>query len=113
MQPKNNARIKCVSIYAPIHNVVCVDEDQNIWKGERVIEEGTPIDFASIIYFSRSYYPDDYLNDKVFTEVEFGPELLGFPFVLVPKEKILFSYDPPSIISRPDIKLSKSKLQGF
>ena len=114
MEPSNDARLRASSLYAPICNYTKVktkDKKRNIWKGCRVIEPGSPKDQVLIIYFSREYHPNDYLNDKILTEIEFnGEEIIGFPFMLIPKEKILFSYDPPSaLIVKPAIRLTEPR----
>ena len=104
MQPSNNARIQSATTYLPVTNIVCVDEDQQIWKGDRVIEPGTPSDQYTIIYFSRKYDPENNDWDKINPEYEFTDEdIIGFKFLLIPKEKMLFGYDPPGTIIKPII----------
>ena len=106
MQPTNNARIKCISVYFAVHDYALIDKGQGIWRGNRVIEVGTPADAFTSIYFTRESRPDDVLQEYEFESTK----LIGFPFLLVPKDRMLFGYDEPSNILKPDINLSKPNL---
>ena len=108
MQPSNNARLKCFGSYVPLTNVVCVDTEQNIWKGERVVELGTSPDAMTTLYFSRDYNPEENEFDRMISEKIFpDASIIGFDFVLVPKDKMLFGYDPPSTIIKPFMDAGK------
>ena len=108
MQPKNNARIHTVTTYFPVADIFCVDKKQKVWKGERVIEPGTPEDVYTVIYFSRKYDPDVNDWDKMNPEYHITEkDIIGFEFWLIPKEKMLFGYDPPGRIIKPIITQGK------
>ena len=114
MQPSNNARMHTVNTYFPVTNMVCVDEKQNIWKGERVVEQGTPDNVASIVFFSRTHDPENNDWDKINPPYEFkDTSIIGFKFWLIPKEKLLFGYDESATILRPNIKLTKPRFDGM
>lgn len=108
----NDARIKCFGSYVPVRNTEIVDAKQKIWKGERIIEPGTPQDAAKTVYFSRTFDKDSDL-DKLFKEFHFTDNtILGCEFWLIPKEKLLFGYDeaPGEGIALPPIKLTKPRI---
>ena len=107
MEPKNNARIKCVSLYAPVYDYFLHDKKQGIWRGKRVIEPGTPVNEFTEIYFTRN--DPEYAKEKgLLLEFEFkSKDLIGFPFLLIPKGDMLFGYDAPGIIVKPNIVLTK------
>ncbi len=107
--PKDDAVIKCLSQYIPVVDPELVDAKQKLWKAERVLEPGTPDNAADIVYFSRRSVPDNDF-DKLWPEIEIKNErIIGKPFFLVPKDKLLFTYDPPSmIIKRAPIQRKKS-----
>ncbi len=103
--PMSDARLKCFSDYTPVRDVEVVDAKQRIFKGKRVIEEGTPDNVMTVIYFRRSDKRDPQrTSTHPMTEIEtMWPELhfhdhtiLGYEFYLIPKVKMLFGYDPPS-----------------
>ncbi len=105
MEPTNNSRIKCMSIYAPIYDYFVHDKKQGIWRGKRVVEPNTPVDVFTEIYFVRANNP---LEPNEIPEYEFkNKDLIGFPFLLIPKGNILFGYDAPSTILKPAIQLRK------
>jgi len=107
---RNNSQIFPLGGKVPICNYELIDEAQQIWKGELVLNASSRADEAKTIYFSRFYQPEVNDLDKIFTEVIFDDaELLGVPFILVPKEKFLFGFEKGSasiIIPRKPI-LSK------
>lgn len=102
----NNARIKC-SGYMPVKDAVVIDEKQKIWKGTRVLEPGSPEDYFVEVIFSRDYNPEKNEFDIMFKEIIMDSTLLGYDFIMVPKDKIVAFYDPASLIAKPDIKLSR------
>jgi hypothetical protein len=102
---ENNARIKC-SGYIPIRNAVQLN-NSSLWKGKRVLEPGSPEDYFVEVIFSRDYNEEENDFDKIFKEHNMDETLLGFSFIMVPKDKVVAFYDPPSMIAKPDIKLSR------
>lgn len=101
-----DARMRCFGSYVPVKNIVIVDTKQKIWRGDRIVEPGTPEDAMMIVYFNRTFDKDSDL-DKLFHEYVFTDNtILGFEFWLIPKEKLLFGYDPPSSIIKPALKFA-------
>lgn len=106
--PMSDARMKCFSDYTPVRDIEIVNTKHQVWKGNRVIEEGTPEGVMTILYFRRR---DKRTDAPKLTELEtLWPEIhihdatiIGYEFWLIPKIKMLFGYDPPSstIIKAP------------
>ena len=75
-----------------------------MWKGTMVPHltrsmGKTPDD--KIVFFTRNYQPDVNDMDLVYPEIEFKSKaIIGVKFWLIPKEKLLFGYEEPSIIER-------------
>ncbi len=87
--------------YVPIKDVECVDESQHIWKG-RIVDHPNKAFQTEWVYFSREYLPAVNELDQIYKEKTFDDKINGVPFLLVPKEKLLFGYFPPSIIHMPN-----------
>ena len=91
---RNNATIFPMGGCIPIceYEVYLKTEDMNIWKGKLVISpksKGAP----DTVFFSRKYQPEINELDQIFVEMEIETtDLIGIPFILVPKEKMLFGY---------------------
>lgn len=103
--PISDARMKCFSDYTPVKDIEIVNTKHQVWKGKRVIEEGTPEGIMTVIYFRRRDKGDPQRsNVPKLTELEtLWPEIhihdatiMGYEFWLIPKIKMLFGYDPPS-----------------
>lgn len=101
-RPKlNAARFYSIGSYRGFYDIKCVDEKKQIWKGRPIIEpsmQKSPIAaklVSSWVFFTREY--DDRNDwDRLYHEHWFEDEsILGQKFLLVPKEKILFAYEPP------------------
>ncbi len=107
MEPQNNARIKCTNLYFAVTNLECVDEKNDTWKGERVIEPGTPSDILLDVFFYRTYDKDNAVDMMLHEHEITDTSIIGFKFWLIPKEKMLFGYDRPTSIIKPNIKLTK------
>jgi len=112
LQPQNNARIKCTNLYFAVTNLECIDEKSSIWKGERIIEPGTPSDVLLDVFFSRTYDKDNAVDLMLHEHEITDTSIIGFKFWLIPKEKLLFGYDGPSTIIKAPIKLSKPSMFG-
>jgi hypothetical protein len=110
VEPKNNARILCGrdnfavtdlervggTIQPPFEDGPAVKE---IWKGKRIFEPDTPQNEVETVYFSRCYSRDNEVDKMLHGEVHItDKDVIGYEFWLMPKEKILFGYDPPSSI---------------
>jgi len=106
---RNNATLVPMGGLVPIERYEVYDKERKIWKGHLVIPatSGAP----DIIYFSRNYQPEINELDQIFVEIEFtDTEILGVPFLMVPKEKFLFGYFKGSdTIVIPKIKISDSR----
>lgn len=106
---KNNARIKTLGAYWPVKDIEPVDKEQKVWKGKRINEIGLPEGVLDWVFFSRDYKPEVNEYDQIIREIEFTDEsILGYPFWLIPKEKLFFGYDPPSILAKPDLRPTNS-----
>jgi len=99
----NASRIFSFGTYKPLYDIQCIDEERKIWKGRPIVE---PLDKKvpaamvekmrqSWIFFHRNY--DDRNDwDKFYREHEIVDEsIAGQKVLLVPKEKLLFAYEPP------------------
>jgi len=95
----NDARVYSFGNYKPLYDLKCVKGD--VWRGRPVIEpQMTKLPGfnqkafeATWIFFVRRY--DDKNDwDRLYHEIELGPEWIGQPFILVPKDKLLFAYEP-------------------
>jgi hypothetical protein len=109
---ENNARLKC-SAHVPLKNIKIVDTKQGIWRGERIIEPGSRTDEMLHQFFWRlkkGTKPEDLGEiDRMYPEFHVHDAgVLGEEFWLIPKQRILFGYDPPSSsIFKAPIPLSK------
>lgn len=97
----NAARIHQFGTYRLFYDIKIVDEAQKIWKGRPVPEadwQKNPMarDMEkSWVLFTRVYSKENDW-DKVYPEYEIKDAgLFGQKILIVPKEKILFSYNPP------------------
>jgi len=98
----NNARIQTFGAYIPVYDVEEVNRKKGIWRGKRIVEPEMREEEWPFVYFSRLYDPETNDLDKIFPELQWDdPELLGVPFVLIQKEKLLFRYMPSSLIALP------------
>lgn len=105
----NNARINSFGGYKALYKIEPIDEEQKIWKGKPVVEPQMARSLPSAqlmqamrgwMIFSRRY--DDRSDwDRMYPELSFDDKLIGLPFLLVPKEKLLFAYDEPTAIELP------------
>jgi len=106
MSKLNNAQIKCIGCIA-IYDYEEVDAEQNIWKGTPVFQAEADIEERTI-FFSRKYDRVNSDVDRMLDEYVVKDEsVIGVPFILIPKEKMLFLYQPPSTIIRVPTKVSR------
>jgi hypothetical protein len=117
-KPKlNNARMYTTGSYRGVYDVKCVDEERKIWKGRPIVDARIAempqmkgqVD-TGWVFFSREY--DDRNDwDRLYHEIEFEDEsILGQKFLLIPKEKMLFGYDPPTegiILPHPAVRIRR------
>jgi len=99
---RTNATIIPMGGLVPIHDYeeYLKTDTVNIWKGRVVIPpvQGAP----DVVYFSRKYQPEVNELDQIFVEIEIeDTELIGVPFLLVPKEKMIFAYSPSTFLHLP------------
>ena len=111
MIPTNNARVLTLNGYQMVTAVELVDAEQGIFKGEIVKQPEQKNSVGSTLFFRRDSGVDTEF-DSMWPYIDFKTtELIGFPFVLVPKEKILFIYDEPSVIIKPMIDTNPRRKQ--
>ena len=110
MNKPNNACVFVSNKYRAVYAIEEVDAERKIWRGKPlpmpIKVEGkhpsflTPPEHAWT-YFSRNYNPDNDW-DRYYPEFEITDEAIaGVPFLLVPIEKYLFGYEPPTMIALP------------
>jgi len=115
-EPDEDARIMCLGHYRAIYDWKWVDTEQKIAQGRPVIQPGMQeADVQRLIFFSRAYHPESSDLDKIFPEIEIKrKDIIGVPFLLVSKEKLLFGWEPASAtIARPPIKLARARPRGL
>ena len=103
MTKLNNARLTVMGKYRAVYDIELVDEKKEIWKGKPYIEptqRETPSAMKAtkhgFTFFSRHFDPANEW-DVFYPEIEIVDEtIIGIPFLLVPSEKLLFGYDPPT-----------------
>lgn len=110
MTKPNNACVFVTSKYRAVYDIEEVDAKQKIWKGKPLplpIDEGKGrpamlmAPARSWTFFSRMYHKENDW-DRFYPEIEFeDEEIAGVPFLLVPIEKVLFGYEPPTVIALP------------
>ena len=112
----NNAFIKSTGSYFILYDIQEIDYDRKVYKGRPVplmAGGGNPGPLpdnaveVEWIFFSREY--DDRNDwDRLYHEIIFeDEELIGAPFSVVPKEKILFKYNSPTTIILPKAQVGK------
>jgi len=99
----NQARMQSFGAYRAFYDIQPVDEEKKIWRGRPIIEASVQQKFGGTpealqtgwVFFTREY--DDRNDwDRLYHEFWFeDARILGQPFLLVPKEKLLFGYNPP------------------
>lgn len=108
-KPNPKARMETFGGYKAVYDIQPLDEDQKIWRGRPVIEarggkSAPPGITAQMqrgwVIFSRRY--DDRSDwDRMYPEITLDDKLFGAPILLIPKEKLLFTYDEPTSIELP------------
>lgn len=104
----NNARIACYG-FACIYDYQKVEGD--IWVGRVLIDRNLSaqkkLSQGQPIFFSRLYDKEND-QDRMLHEYDVKDEdIIGVPFLLVPSDKLLFLYEPPSTIVKAPLKISK------
>lgn len=109
-QKKNEeARLQVQAEFFALYDIEPYDVEQNIYKG-RLLEQCRVGPFKDVddkveFFFSRDYDPENNDMDKIWRELNFGDELVGTKFTLVPGNKIRLFYYPETLI-----KLAKGKI---
>lgn len=97
-EKRNNARMIIQNRHIPVTNIEVYDLKKEIYTGDVVKQtmEYEQMGFH-IVFFSRHYDPENEY-DKILKEYDFEADdtLLGIPFTLIPQQKILFIFDPPT-----------------
>lgn len=111
MLATNNASILPMNGYMAVGNVEMTDTKNNVFRGEIVRNRDQNEIKAKWVYFRRDSGVDVEF-DQMWPYMDFESEdLLGFPFLLVPKEKILFFYNEPSFIIQPIVEKKRRGIQ--
>lgn len=101
----SNARIVPLRGQMPVCDIECVDDAQGIWKGTCIPTQGMPDDMNKTVFFSRKYDRENNDFDRIVNELEItDTSILGIRFWLIPKEKMLFGYEPASTILKAPIQ---------
>ena len=105
--PRNNSRLILVNPLVPVCDYVEYDKSQNIWRG-RLMQDtdiALKMDFDEV-FFCREYNKENEF-DKILQEFFFkaDDDVAGIPFILVPKQKILFAFKPSSTIAMPPMRI--------
>lgn len=99
---KHTGRLRTLGGYIPVADAELIDEDHCVYRGNRIMEPNTPEDEAGDVFF-QCWEPDEpgLLGSayKVFKIDDIS--VLGFPFWLVPKDRVLFYYDKYSSVIVP------------
>jgi hypothetical protein len=104
---KNNPHVKNAFIrpfnrLVAVTNVEVFDEKLSIWRGDIIKNADQKDTLGKEIFFSRSYDKDANELDMCLNEYEITDEdVIGFPFLLIPSEKILFAYEKGTLIQIP------------
>ncbi len=102
----NNARILCFHHMA-VYDVEVTDKERGISRGKILADKMSKQKTGTIVFFSSLYSPDNDMDKMLHHHDIVDEELCGVPFVLVPKEKILFIYEKPSTIVLPPMKIQR------
>ena len=93
----NSADARFTNHFAFIE-IEVVDEKIGLWKGKPIMPSG-PEEAFKFGFFSRKYDRKNSDIDRMLEEFWVEDEsILGVKFLLVPREKVLFAYNPPSSI---------------
>lgn len=116
MNKRNNARISGTGIYLPICKVEqVIAQPIALWRGFLVTEDSTSESERGFIYFTRTYHPDTNEYDKIYPEIPVkDKDIIGLEFLLVPKEKVVFRYQPPTeggIMLPPSMKQERGHIK--
>lgn len=88
----------------PLNNLIPIKDfkqfKDEIWVGEIVLPEHAEV-YGKTIYFSREYNPANTVDQMIREYYIDDISVLGFPFLLIPKDKALFQFEPASTIIRP------------
>ncbi len=96
----NNADVRFINHFA-FYDIKVVDEEEGIWKGIPILPVAKD-DEHGLGFFSRRYNREDSDIDRMIEEYYIRDKsILGVEFLLVPREKLLFAYNPPSFIMKP------------
>lgn len=104
----NNATLQSFGSYVAVYDIQTVDEKQKLFKGRPVPFRSTssPLPSQNNIaewFFFTGEYDDRNDWDRLYHEYSFDESLIGQPFKMIPKEKLLFKYDAPTFLAMPDL----------
>jgi hypothetical protein len=99
--PVQPARIRTFNKLIALRDIEQYKDD--IWKGTIIKDISQEDSLGDTIYFSRAYDRENNDLDRILNEYAFE-DVLDYPFWLVPMEKCLFIYEPPSNILLPKVR---------
>ena len=105
------ARIRTMNGLIPLKDIEEVDGVNKIWKGSIVKDADQSDTMGDTVYFSREYDREKNDLDRCLREHEVD-NVLDFKLFLIPKEKCMFIYEPPSTIIKPATGLFKKPRKG-
>lgn len=98
--PGTRAQIMAMNNFIPVVDCVESETQPGLWRGFVCRDAFQAKMLGEQVYFSKTLDPNNDL-DKCLCFIEITDEsILGYPFLLIPKEKCLFLYAPPSGIIR-------------
>ena len=114
---KLNAIVYPTRNYIPVCRLVqlkgvMVSNGDTVWKGEILPSSVKDPNGPTTLYFIMSQKAETDF-DKQWPIVQvLDDSLAGESFVLIPREKVLFSYAEPSLIARPDPSIFSKGRKG-
>ncbi len=117
-----NAKLGSFNHHIPVMNIKEVPDSPGIFRADPIppaniipppgmtlnIEKASDLE----VFFTRDYDIENNELDQAFHEYEVGDlEILGVSFTMIPKHKLLFSYEKSSIIAKPYVGMDTSRKQ--
>ena len=102
MKELNNARIVCSENYCAVYDIKCIDKEQHLWRGTILpnMKASKKLEDNEAYFLRRE-------GDSDFPEIHITDEsVVGVEFWLIPMDDVLFGYEPPSTILKPQIHLN-------
>ncbi len=112
----NNARLRSMNRTVIVTNIREYDKHERIWIGDILKDTEHSQSLGKTVFFSRKYEPDKNEMDIILKEYHFtaDPDVLDEEFWIIPSEKIIFLYEPSSLIEKAPLQFpqhGKRRLQ--